>query len=350
MISNIRLQNFRSYIDDGFEFEAGINVIVGPNAHGKTNLLEAVLVLFRGSSFRAKDIELISYNKPWGRIEGVVSGHQRVVKLQQDNKPTKTVDVDGKQFSRITSSVKLPIVLFEPSMLSLLSGSPEQRRNYLDDLLEQIEPGYSVIKRKYLRVLGQRNSLLKNHNRPSLEQLFPWNIRLSQLAGQIIEARINLCQKINKQLPQVYADLAGGNVITAILYKSQLPNIDYETHHLKQLENNLDNDIRSGFTSHGPHRDDFIFLYNDHPTSLYASRGEMRTAVLALKILELDIIEKELDTKPVLLLDDVFSELDGHRRRALITRLSGHQAFITTTDADVVLHELNNKCNIIALN
>jgi DNA replication and repair protein RecF len=350
MISSIRLQDFRSYHNDAFEFEDSVNIIVGPNACGKTNLLEAVLVFCRGGSYRAKDIELISFDKPWARLEGSADGHSRTVKIRQDKSPAKEFDIDGKRYLRLSANTRIPIVLFEPNHLQLLTGSKELRRTYLDDLLEQVVGEYSGIKRKYLRSLAQRNALLKTGGNNIKDTLFPWNIRISQLAGQIVKYRSELVSSLNEVLPAIYDDLAGSKTKVSLKYKPQLPIKDYESHHLSSLDRSLDDDLRSGFTSYGPHRDDFSFIYDSHIASLTASRGEMRTGVLALKIAEIEIIQKTLDKTPVFLLDDVFSELDGHRRHALTQRLTGIQSFITTTDADIVINELAGRCNVLALN
>ncbi|HEY4963506.1 MAG TPA: DNA replication and repair protein RecF [Candidatus Saccharimonadales bacterium] len=349
MISSIRLQDFRSYHNDAFEFEDSVNIVVGPNACGKTNLLEAILVLCRGSSYRAKDIELISFDKPWARLEGTSDGHPRIVKLKQDKNPTKEFEIDGKKYLRLSASTRSPVVLFEPNHLQLLTGSPELRRNYLDDLLEQIVSGYSGVKRRYLRSLAQRNALLKTPGNNVKDILFPWNIRISQLAGQIVKYRSELVDSLNEILPSIYDDLAGSTTKVELVYKPQLPVKDYESHHLSSLDKSVEDDLRSGFTSYGPHRDDFNFIYNSHQANLSASRGEMRTGVLALKIAEIDIIKKTINKNPVFLLDDVFSELDGHRRHALTQRLGGIQSFITTTDADIVINELASRCNVLAL-
>lgn len=351
MISSIRLQYFRSYKDAAFEFEKDVNIIVGPNACGKTNLLEAILVLSKGSSYRAKDNELLSFNERWSRLEMVEEGHLRVLKLQLDQFPLKTFDIDGKIYKRLGINSRISVVLFEPNHLLLLTGSKDLRRSFLDDLLEQINEDYSTSKRHYQKALAQRNSLLKTvYKNGSKDQLFPWNIRLSQLAGNIVKNRSIIVEKINLIIQDIYSDLADGNKEVKIIYKPQLPVNNYESHHLNKLESLVDDDIRSGFTAYGPHRDDFVLTYNGIPANLVASRGEMRTGVLALKLSEIEIIEKELGKKAIFLLDDVFSELDGHRRHALIKRLRNIQSFITTTDADIVIKELAEKFNVIAIN
>lgn len=350
MITDIRLQNFRSYKDDSFEVSPGVNIVVGPNASGKTNLLEAVLVLARGQSYRARDNELIKFNKPWARLDADLStsGH-RTVKITAEPELNKTFEIDGKTYRRLSLQNALPVVLFEPNHLLLLTGSPDRRRDYLDDLLEQVKPGYSATRRQYRRALSQRNTLLKQSPHITKSQVFAWDVRLSQLAGQIVRARSELTLLFNKEIGDLYKKLSGGKTKLSLNYQNQWALDNYESSFLKKLESNLEIDQLRGFTSAGPHREDLEILLDSHPAQDSASRGEIRTAVLALKILELKHLEQARDKTPLLLLDDVFSELDGKRRHALTDYLAPYQTFITTTDADLVIKNFTKACNVIAV-
>lgn len=350
MLAEIRLRNFRSYSNDSFELSPGVNIIVGPNASGKTNLLEAILMLARGSSYRAKDNELVQFNKPWARIDiRLLSGALRTVKLIPEDVPSKIYEIDGKTYSRLSISHSLPVVIFEPNDLLLLSGGPERRRNYLDDLLEQTITGYGKLRRDYRRTLAQRNALLKRGGHNLNTQLFPWDVRLSELAGQIVRARSKLVERLQKDLPKLYKELSKTSTKISVEYSSQWPAENYESHLLKKLTSSVQTDQQRGFTSNGPHREDLIIKFNGHPAQETASRGETRTAVLGMKIIELKIITEARDITPILLLDDVFSELDGARRRALTEHLHNYQTFITTTDADIVLQHFTEHTNIIPL-
>jgi DNA replication and repair protein RecF len=347
MITDIRLQNFRSYKDAAFELNPGVNIVVGPNASGKTNLLEAVLVLARGSSYRARDQELIRFKQPWARLDSLGDNNEaRTVKIVARPEPAKQYEITGKTYKRLTVSHTLPSVLFEPGHLQLLTGGPERRRDYLDELLEQAEPGYATLRRQYRRALAQRNHLLK-HPKAAVNQFFPWNVRLSQLAGQIVRARSGLIDKINSRLPALYKDLSKAKTSVTLVYEPHWTSESYETRFLKQLEGGLDDDKNRGFTTQGPHREDLAALFDGRRAQEIASRGETRTAILALKIIELQLLEATRNQTPLLLLDDVFSELDGRRRRALTDYLAPYQSFITTTDADIVTKHFTNKTNII---
>jgi DNA replication and repair protein RecF len=350
MITDLRLQHFRSYSDDSFELSPGVNIIVGPNASGKTNLLEAVLVLARGFSYRAAGSELVRFGQPWARLDGHSDrGGQRTVKLVAEPEFSRSYELDGKPFQRLTLTHSLPVVLFEPNHLRLFSGGPERRREYLDDLLEQTLPGYATTRRHYKRALAQRNSLLKQSSHVSEAQLFPWNVRLAQLAGVVVRARSELAERLNAELPDLYRELSGTKTTVTADYAHRWPVDSYESQLMKRLEASLPDDQQRGFTSSGPHREDLLVTFDGHPVQETASRGEVRTAVLALKIIELKLLEAARDATPLLLLDDVFSELDGRRRHALTDYLAPYQTFITTTDADLVLQHFAAKANVIPL-
>ena len=349
MIANLRLQHFRSYADASFEFGAGVNIIVGPNASGKTNLLEAVLVTARGGSYRVNDADLIGFEQPWSRLDAVmVDDSVRISKLVQSPRPSKSYDIGGKPLRRLTEQYQLPVVLFEPNHLLLLSAGPDLRRAYLDDLLEQTTPGYQSTRLQYSRTLRQRNALLKRGPMVA-EQLFPWNIRLSELAGTIVRARQALSLKLNEQLGQLYTDLSHSPAAVNLTYQTRFEPEQYESQLLKKLESSQDVEFARGFTAYGPHREDFTVTYNGHEATETASRGEIRTAVLALKILELQLLEEATGHRPIILLDDVFSELDGSRRKLLTSYIEPYQAFITTTDADIVVQNFTERCTVIPL-
>ena len=195
MITDLRLQHFRSYRDASFELSPGVNIVVGPNASGKTNLLEALLIVARGSSYRAKDAEIVRHEQPWARLDAHLPAGQRTIKITVSPQQTKEYELTGKTLKRLTHENTLPVVLFEPEDLRLLSGGPERRRDYLDDLLEQTTAGYGTTRRKYRRALAQRNSLLKQHTHKT--SLFPWDVRLSELAGQIVRARSEITRSLD---------------------------------------------------------------------------------------------------------------------------------------------------------
>ena len=352
MITDIRLQSFRSYDDESFEFDGGVNIIVGPNASGKTNLLEAILLIARGNSYRARDGELVKFGAPWARLD-VHDEHEnlRVLKLEclSETVCKKSFEIDGKMFQRLSVQRVLPVVIFEPNHLLFLSGSPELRRSYLDDLLEQTSPGFAAYRRQYKRVLAQRNALLKKGLNIAKPQIFVWNLRLSELAGKIVGERAKLIATINEIASETYSKLAHSSQQTELRYVSSCAVEQYESRLLHKLEQNLERDCLLGYTTAGPHRDDVQVLLNTFDAKDTASRGETRTIVLTLKIIELQLLADARGQTPLLLLDDVFSELDGARRQALTSFLRPYQTFITTTDADIVVQHLMDSCRVIPL-
>jgi DNA replication and repair protein RecF len=349
MIYDIRLQHFRSYQDDSFEFNPAVTIIVGPNASGKTNLLEAILVVARGGSYRAKDTDLVEFEQPWARLDVHTNDGDRTVKITPQEAIKKQYVINEQPLRRLTVNRTIPTVLFEPNHLRLLAGSPERRRNYLDELLSQSVPTYATNLRRYKQALVQRNALLKQRGGQNQRQMFPWNLKLSQLAGSIVNARQELVTSLRLSIGDLYKTLSHTSTDVTVSYESSCNVAQYESSLLHKLESGIAVDRERGFTSHGPHRDDLTIMFDGRPSALTASRGETRTAVLALKILELQTLERVREQKPILLLDDVFSELDGARRHALTDYLSQYQTFITTTDADIALASFGEDCTVIPL-
>lgn len=352
MITDIRLQNFRSYKDSSFEVDPGVNIIVGPNASGKTNLLESILVGCLGSSYRAKDAELVRFEEPWTRIDMGTPDGTRTVKLIADSSGgvKKEYIIYDQPLKRLSLQKQIPVVLFEPNHLLLLSSSPDPRRDYLDGILEQFVPGFSTLRIQYRRALAQRNRLLKQGVEVGASQLFAWNIRLSQLGGQIATHRMNLVGEISEQIQGLYQDISHTNAEVSVEYISGCLVDQYSSDMLHKLEQSTTQDFERGFTTYGPHRDDMKIILKNKALHESASRGETRTMLLALKTIEMKTIEAARGQRPILLLDDVFSELDGARRKALTEVLKDHQTFITTTDADVVVEHFLNKTHVILTN
>jgi DNA replication and repair protein RecF len=198
-------------------------------------------------------------------------------------------------------------------------------------------------------VLSQRNALLKKGMAHAGPQVFVWNLRLSELGGRVARERTQLVGHVNKLATDTYRGLSHSNASVELSYQSNCPADQYETGLLKKLEANLERDCLLGFTGAGPHRDDLAAALNGQPVATTASRGETRSLILMLKIIELQLLQAARGTTPLLLLDDVFSELDGKRRHALTAHLKTYQTFITTTDADIVAKNFTAGCNIIPL-
>ena len=342
VINSLKLVNFRSYKEQRFELGKGITVVVGPNASGKTNLLEAIYVLAITKSFRAKDPALVAHNQDFFRIEAASAatdlsfGYGLI-----DGSLVKRVSHGGVKRSLVQHIGTVGVTLFEPNDLLLLSGAPSGRRGYLDSILSQTDREYFKTLAEYRRVLKQRNSLLDGFDESQIRsQIFAWDVKLTAAAAKLYEARLALIEYLNTAIPVHYGDIAGEQLDFALSYAASVDTTDYAASFLKALETNLARDMAIGFTTIGPHREDFKVAFRNNEITNLASRGEARTAVLAMKLAEIAYMEQHLDTKPILLLDDVFSELDSSRRAFLVSRLTGYQTIITTTDADHILADI----------
>ena len=350
MISSIRLQHFRSYTDDSFEFEPGVNIIVGPNGSGKTNLLEAILVIASGGSYRARDVDLVQFGAPWARLDAMFDKQNRILKMvAEGSKVQKTYELGGKTYKRLSLERTVPAVLFEPNHLQLVIRGPEQRREYFDDILQRTKVGFKSLRVSYRRTLAQRNSLLKQNRTRADKQLFAWNVRLSELGSQIVAARLGLIEDINAQISGIYSDISGKKSVVKLGYETPINTQHYSSRLLSKLETTTEKDFQRGFTAYGPHREDITIYLDEQPANISASRGEMRSLLLALKIYELQLLEEARSKKPIFLLDDVFSELDGKRRKQLVKRLKDYQTIITTTDTEAVLEYFSQDTNLLAL-
>ena len=349
-IESLELTNFRSYEQKRFELHPAVTLVVGPNASGKTNLLESLYVLASTKSFRAKDRDLIRHGQDVFRIVAATDESQfaysysRVGGVQE-----KRVTHDQVRQTLVSHVGQIQVTLFEPTDLDLLSGAPDGRRKYLDFILCQTDRGYLKTLQAYRRVLKQRNALLDGTQvGPLRDEIFVWDVKFTELALEIYFRRSRLVEQLNASLPRLYADIAGSPVEIELEYLPSVPGARYGEEFLDALARNLPRDLGAGFTTIGPHREDFKVRFGGGDIMAIASRGETRTAVLACKLAELEYAETATGVRPVLLLDDVFSELDRDRRSYLLGRLDGYQTIITTTDADAVTREFQTPHMIIS--
>ena len=340
-IKNLHVQNLRSHDAYMIEFSPDVTIITGANGSGKTTLLEAIYVSLQGTSFKGADSDLLKKEAPWWRIDVSFDDEpNRVVKFDPEKVTSrKQFSIDSKTTARIPAKLKYPVVLFEPEDLRLLHGSPARRRQFIDRFISQLNPLYGPTLRKYERSLKQRNNLLKNAL-VSNDELFAWNISLAEHGSFVIEQRIAFIEQINQNLGRLYQEIAGTHDDVSIHYSHTFVG-DIKQKLLNELTTHLERDRYLGNTSVGPHRHDVIFQINTSPALSVASRGEARTIVLALKFLEVDIIEQLIDKQPIILLDDVFSELDANRQQLLTSQLKGHQIIITSATSHAGDHIYN---------
>lgn len=330
-VQSISLTNFRSYEDAQFAFDKERTLIVGQNGVGKTNVLEALYVLGTGRSFRDDDASLLRYTSPWWRVSGLVDGVNREVRFQPEEPRPKRLIVDAVTHYRITQRHRLPVVLFEPDDLYMIHAAPSARRNFLDGLIERSDQGYRVLVKKYERALMQRNNLVKRATSAFVirDNVFVWDIALAEYGAEITKRRSQLVDDLNRTVQDRYIALAGRTAGLSLVY---IPKGASDAQTIaRQLEASLERDIVRRSTSVGPHRDDLDFILNGASAKLSASRGEVRTIVLALKQCEFERIVAKSGETPLVLLDDVFSELDNERQRNNRALFSGAQLIATTT-------------------
>lgn len=339
MLKSLDLTNFRSYRQIKMQFDHDLVVILGPNAVGKTNLLESIYVAATTHSFRGRDREIIHYGEDFYRVvAGFDDVNQEVRFVVEGDHHRKNTLLDGGKRPHGTLMGLNPVVIFEPSDMNIFASYPDHRRRYLDVILSQVDRAYAAALATYRKIIRQRNSLIhqaKLGARLSAldDQLFIWNLQIVEPALKIIQTRDLFIKNVSPLLRQHYNQIAHKNNRTIDL--KYLPSLlgDRDSY-LQALKNSLAKDIAVGYTTHGPHRDDFTVEIDGRNLMQTASRGELRTVILALKLAEMDYCEDQLKKRPLLLLDDVFSELDAARRDFLLANVSRQQTIITATDLD----------------
>lgn len=352
-IREIRVKNIRSYELYSTALDPHVTLILGRNGTGKTTLLEGLYYLMQGTSFRGRDRDMIAYDEKTADIVAVDEGgaeRRARIAVDTDDKVKKTFTLDNRQSLRMPLRSRLPVVLFEPDELRLLTSSPQRRRQFFDDILCRLHPAYATALSRYSRVLLQRNELLKRqYDIDSVTwdaHLFAWDVNFVELAGTIVRLRQDFIASSNERLSRLYSSMAGKPHTITAEYVTSTPQANYAQALLAQLESRRHSDAQRGFTSVGPHRDDIAVSLDGHAASEVASRGEMRTIMLAYKLLEVELQREAYGTDPLILMDDVFSELDSVRERHLMHALEPYQTIITATD---LRDELKISAKIITL-
>ena len=339
LIKKIKLKDFRNYDELELDFNDNVNLILGQNAQGKTNLLESIYVTSMGKSFRtSKDIEMIRFGSEFGKVyvETLKDDFEGSVEIVIDKASKKFVKVDGVKIKKTSQLLKnIYIVIFSPEDLKIVKDEPEKRRKFIDRELCQIKPSYYDNLSNYKKVLLQRNTYLKEN---FIDQgiLDIWDMQLARFGAAIMHQRKVFTEKINKISCGIHSSITNGNEYLKIIYD---PNVEFKESIREQeeffyeiIKKSCENDLRQRTTTKGPHKDDLEFFINNINVRSFGSQGQQRTAALSLKLAEISIIEEETGEKPVLLLDDVMSELDAARQEFLIKSLADIQLFVTTTE------------------
>jgi DNA replication and repair protein RecF len=367
-LKKLSLQHYRNYDEVYFETDHMVNIIVGPNAQGKTNLLEAIFVLALTKSHRThQDKELIQWNAPHtllhGEMEKKYGACQLDLTIAQQGKKAKINGLEQRKLSNFIGS--LNVVMFAPEDLEIVKGSPSVRRRFLDMEIGQVMPSYLYDLSQYQKILVQRNNYLKQlfTTRDTKAALLDvWNEQLAQFGTKIVKKRQNFIKKLQIWAEKIHSGITGGHEQIEIQYAcsfetagTQDESVLFDQFMIK-LSQVKDQELRRGVSLVGPHRDDLLFFINGKEVQTFGSQGQQRTTALSLKLAEIELIREEVGEYPILLLDDVLSELDRFRQTQLIETFQNKvQTFITTTgiesidlakleDASVI-HVRNGKLN-----
>lgn len=340
-ISSLTLQSFRNYDKERIEFSPHTNVIFGDNAQGKTNILEAIYMFAQGKSHRARtDKELIAFGKHFAKIgiefHDADRDYSGLMQLSRGGK--KSIKINHVQIKKLSMLMNyLNVVMFSPEDLDLVKGSPTNRRRFVDAAVSQLNPPYLVSLIDYHKALAQKNSLLKELRRKGRQSdvtLSVWNEQLAEAGVKIMKYRREFLESLNGFASDIQKEISGEE-----LKISYAPNIHGEVtadEFYDLLEANQKREIELTSAVIGVQRDDMAISVNGREARIYGSQGQQRTAALSAKIAQADYIESKKDEYPVLLLDDIMSELDVRRRLYLAEKIRGKQVFITCTDTDLI--------------
>lgn len=334
----LELKNFRNYQHESLEFVDGINIFYGNNGQGKTNVLEALFLASMGKSFRTShDVEMIKDGCDNFEIDVYFKeSSDRNIKIGYNKKKQKYIKVNGIYLRKMGDLMgTFPTVVFSPNNMVLLSSGPSERRKFMDMALCQLKPVYYFNLQQYNKIILQKNAFLKNSmcGKVDKNMLDVWNMSLAEVGSAITKERISYIKKVSKYSTEYHNKISGNNENITINYEcsaSEDKEIFYQN-----ITNNMQREIDRGMSLVGPHKDDLdLILEGTGDMKKYGSQGQRRTLVLALKLSETKILEEETGKRPVLLLDDVLSELDDDRQRLLLKNIEKTQVFITCTNAE----------------
>jgi len=348
-ITKLELTNFRNYTNSSTTFEDGLNFIVGHNAQGKTNLLESIYLLSVGKSPKnSKEKQLIKFNTEKAKISVdflTVAGNKNI-QMYLDKQDKKTISVNKLNILKITELVGiLSVVYFSPDELKLIKEVPEDRRNFLDISISQFDKTYLYNLIRYNRILKMRNQILKSPDsmESKTEQLKLFTPQLIDTAEKIIEKRLKFIEKLKNIAKNIHKTITLTENLEIMYSYQPKENISIKEDLKNQFNNSLEKELELGYTTVGPHRDDIIFKINELDCKHYASQGQQRTVALVVKLSLMEVIKEEIGEYPILLLDDVLSELDNERQERLLNLTTKYQTFITCTSIPNMNLKYNKK-------
>lgn len=341
LLKSLELFNFRNYDYLDLQFDKGTNILYGDNAQGKTNILEAIYVSATTRSHKGcKDREMIRFGQEEAHIRTRLEKDGAEIKVDmhlRDGK-TKIVAIDGTKIKKAAELLGiLNVVFFSPEDLSIIKNEPARRRRFVDMELCQLDPFYLYNLNHYNKIVNQRNKLLKDlYLNPSLrDTLNIWDSQMVSFGSKVMERRLSFMEQLNEIITGIHRNLSGGREELRLLYEPDVGPEEFE----KKLRQNQERDVRLKMTTTGPHRDDFSFYHQDIDLRKYGSQGQQRTAALSLKLAEIELVKKIKKEVPVLLLDDVLSELDSNRQNFLLDCLGEIQTIVTCTGLEEFVND-----------
>ena len=345
VIKSLELSNFRNYAFLDMNFDKGTNIRYGDNAQGKTNILEAIYLCATTKSHRGtKDRDIVNFDEEEAHIRTWLEkdGDEIKIDMHLRKNKTKGIAIDGTKIKRASELLGLMnVVFFSPEDLSIIKNGPSERRRFVDMELCQLDPMYLHHLNNYNKIINQRNKLLKDmYMNPSLKgTLDVWDIQLVEFGKKIIERRTAFVDQMNTIIGGIHDSLSGGKEKLLLSYEPDISPEDFEG----KLRGSQERDIRLKQTTVGPHRDDFAFIANEIDIRKFGSQGQQRTAALSLKLSEIELVKTMTKDTPILLLDDVLSELDSNRQNYLLNSIGDIQTIITCTGLDEFI---NNRFEI----
>lgn len=336
IIKSLELSGFRNYDFLSLEFDRGTNILFGDNAQGKTNILEAIYLSATTKSHKGhKDRDIVKFGAEEAHIRTCIEKSGEDIRIDMHLRKTKSkgIAIDGTRIKKAAELLGLMnVVFFSPEDLSIIKNGPAERRHFVDMELCQLDSFYLYNLNNYNKIVNQRNKLLKDlFMNPSLKDtLSIWDAQMASFGSKVIERRILFTQQLNEIIKGIHSQLTGGKEDLEIIYE---PDVSMERFE-ETLFLTQDKDIRLKMTSTGPHRDDFSFLVNGIDIRKFGSQGQQRTAALSLKLAEIELVKKMTKDTPILLLDDVLSELDSSRQNLLLSSIGDIQTIITCTGLD----------------
>ena len=355
-IESLKLKNYRNYEEVEINFDKNINIIYGDNAEGKTNLLEAIYMCSTSKSHKnVKDDEIINFQKEEAHIKLIFYNvletinknefKKRFIDIQLNKESKKGIAIDGVKIDKVSDFLGLfNVVMFAPEDLNIIKDGPSARRKFLDIEICKIDKMYVSFLANYNKVLNQRNALLRdikqqsgNNKEVLISMIDSYDEQIIKYGAEIIKKRRKNIEELDKKINDIHYSISGKREKVYINYES----ID-EREYRELLTETRELDLKNQFTFVGPHRDDISFVIDEQDIRKFGSQGQKKTAAISLKLAELEILREKNNEPPVLLLDDVFSELDENRQKTLVQNLAGIQTIITCTGMKKNIYDILN--------